>query len=112
MLIDHRLSDAPAGRNLLDRGGLIAPFGEQGAPDIQQLLTPLNSGHPHTRPAVELAHNSRTNCVRWLGCSLITHDGCMTTTSPPPRPAQPEAAPAAPELAYEGRTPFVAYTEA
>jgi hypothetical protein len=47
MLVDHGLAHVGAGGDLLDRGRLVTTLGEQLPRDVQELLAPLGTGHPH-----------------------------------------------------------------
>src|SRR5271168_4510125 len=46
VLVDHGLGDARLGGDLLDRGALESPLGEQPPADVKQLLPPLLASHP------------------------------------------------------------------
>src|SRR5207245_191442 len=47
VLVDDRLGDLRTRRDLLDGGRVEAPFGEELAPDGDELFTSLGRGHPY-----------------------------------------------------------------
>src|SRR5262245_37348218 len=49
VLVDDRLRHLGATGDLLDRGAVETPLGEQGTGDLDELITPLGGGHPMSR---------------------------------------------------------------
>src|SRR5579875_391569 len=81
VLVDHRLADARARRDLLDGGGIEALFGEQRPADEHELLAAFAAGHSHARTAVR-----RGNLLGHRGTGLwarvgIAQDDSMTPPS-------------------------------
>jgi hypothetical protein len=45
VLVHNGFADPGGGRDLLDTGALESAFGEEGPPDLEELLPPLLPGH-------------------------------------------------------------------
>src|SRR5690606_1621461 len=72
VLVDHGLGDLGADGDLLDARALEALLGEEGAADVQQLLTALAGGHPRTGGARSVTgHGPIMRCAAVRAASAV-----------------------------------------
>src|SRR5690606_8761567 len=90
VLVDDRLADLRAGRDLFDRGGLVAALGEDRAADLDELRAAFEGGEPGAALGFARGELGRgLGGCRLTGCGLAAIAVTRRLVAALPTPRQP-----------------------